>query len=235
MTFSLKTAHALALTAKAVYLDESDAEGWAYEQGYGDFEFFDTAGTQAMVVASEDDCILAFRGTTDLTDWMTNLDVFKHSFKYGNVHEGFDDALCYVQAEIEAFTAMHSDKELYITGHSLGGALATLALAELGRGQLYTFGSPRVGDPTFSKTFKELYRSYRFVNNNDVVPRVPLTGYEHIGSLRHFTVGGKMLIEPSEWRVEWDRIWGRMRWAPMDGIKDHSMDNYVRLIENMLD
>jgi pimeloyl-ACP methyl ester carboxylesterase len=228
----IKTAHALALASKAVYSDESDAESWAYESGYSDFEWFEVEDTQAMVVTSDDKCVLAFRGTTDIADWMTNLDVWKTAYRYGNVHSGFHAALDFVWDEIELLVAQHSDKELHITGHSLGGALATLAMAELQYTQasLYTFGSPRVGDKEFATTFNQLYRTYRFVNNNDVVTRIPLAGYDHIGSLRHFTTAGKMLIEPSDWRVEMDRIWGRMRWAPMDGIKDHDIGGYGDLV-----
>ena len=71
------------------------------------------------------------------------------------------------------------------------------------------------------------------MNNNDIVTRVP-PAYKHIGSLRHFTAGGKMLTEPSTWRVEMDRIWGRIRFRAADGIRDHNMDDYIRLIEGQL-
>jgi len=232
---NIRTAHTLASISKLVYSDESAVENAAYEIGFPEFAWFETDGTQAAVLANDDDCVLAFRGTTDVTDWMTNLDVFKTRGKFGEVHSGFQEAINLVWDDIEPVLAQYGDKNLFITGHSLGGALATLALTELGYGDLYTFGSPRVGDEEFSNIFNHLYDTYRFVNNNDVVTRIPLAGYDHIGSLRHFTTGGKMLIEPGNWRVELDRVWGRMRWAPMDGIKDHSMDNYVRLIENMLD
>lgn len=44
-----------------------------------------------------------------------------------------------------------------------------------------------------------------------------------------------MLIEPSWARIEWDRLWGRVRFRVADGVRDHSMDDYVRLIGNMVD
>jgi len=232
---NIRTAHALAKASKAVYQDESACEEWAVGEGYSDFNWFEEEDTQAMVVATDGLCVLAFRGTTDLGDWMTNLDVFKTRGRFGEVHSGFQDALNLVWDDILVVLEEYGDGDLYITGHSLGGALATLALTELGRGTLYTFGSPRVGDEEFSNIFNHLYKTYRFVNNNDVVPRIPRMGYEHIGSLRHFTTGGKMLIEPSWARIEWDRLWGRVRFRVADGVRDHSMDDYVRLIGNMVD
>lgn len=231
MTFSVKTADALAFISKLVYQDEAEVENEAHNMGFPEFVWFEALDTQAAIFTNDDRCILAFRGTTNVTDWLTNLDVFKAPGPYGQVHHGFQEALNHVWDNIEPAISQH--KELFITGHSLGGALATLATAEWGEGTLYTFGSPRVGDPEFAKYFDAMHPSYRFVNNNDIVPRVPL-GYQHIGSLRHFTVGGKMWVEPSLRWVEWDRLCGRLRFRFGDGVKDHDIDDYISLIEKQL-
>jgi len=231
---NIKTAHTLASISKLVYSDESEVESGAYEMGFPEFAWFDADGTQAAVLSNDEDCVLAFRGTTDITDWMTNLDVFKTRGRFGEVHNGFQEALNLVWDDIEPVLAQYGDKDLYITGHSLGGALATLALTETGQGELYTFGSPRVGDEEFKNIFNHLYKTYRFQNNNDVVPRVPRSGYKHIGSLRYFTVGGKMLAEPGIWRIEMDRFWGRMMRIVADGIKDHDIGEYADLVEEQM-
>ncbi len=73
-------------------------------------------------------------------------------------------------------------RSLWITGHSLGGALAVLATAKLRfeKAQpvsgLYTYGQPRVGDFEFCSRFDQGFGDYtfRFVNFQDIVPRVPL-------------------------------------------------------------
>ena len=76
---------------------------------------------------------------------------------------------------------------IYLTGHSLGGALAQIAAAELGDDQVaacYTFGSPRVGNMYFDLWVKP--PSYRVVNYADIVPQVPLPiGYRHSGDARY--------------------------------------------------
>ncbi|MED6173292.1 hypothetical protein PIB30_058033 [Stylosanthes scabra] len=81
---------------------------------------------------------------------------------------------------------------VYVTGHSLGGALATLLALELSSNQLakrgaisitmYNFGSPRVGNKRFAEVYNEKVKdSWRVVNHRDIIPTVPrLMGYCHV-------------------------------------------------------
>ncbi|XP_061990765.1 uncharacterized protein LOC133709147 isoform X1 [Rosa rugosa] len=81
---------------------------------------------------------------------------------------------------------------VYVTGHSLGGALATLLALELASSQLakhgvisismYNFGSPRVGNKRFADVYNEKVKdSWRVVNHRDIIPTVPrLMGYCHV-------------------------------------------------------
>jgi len=142
MTFSIKTAHVLAGASQAVYLDESEVEDWATDRGFNEFMWFDTHDTQAAVMADDDRCILAFRGTESIADWLTDMDVFKEPGVYGRVHQGFQGALNDVWPEIAPVLAGLSDRELFVTGHSLGAALATLATAEWARGPCILSGLP---------------------------------------------------------------------------------------------
>jgi len=78
------------------------------------------------------------------------------------------------------------NKKLYITGHSLGGAMATICASRMvARGivvsGLYTFGSPRVGDAEFVAHLGTTH--FRFVNNNDIVTKAPplMCGFRHHG------------------------------------------------------
>ena len=109
------------------------------------------------------------------------------------VHCGFLQAFECCEDEIKA--AVHDnvpdDLGLYITGHSLGGALAQIASVVLERPNLaacYTFGSPRVGTWNFDRLVKCPH--YRVINNWDLVPNVPpplYRGYLHSGDPRLLT------------------------------------------------
>jgi len=124
--------------------------------------------------------VLAFRGTQpSIRDVLTDIKAdLIAAVDGGRAHRGFIEAYEQVRGKIEAALATHQRKiPLYITGHSLGGALAMVATRYLGNdstGATYTYGCPRVGDDAFYQSIKTPV--YRVVNAADGVPRVPF-GY----------------------------------------------------------
>lgn len=128
--------------------------------------------------ASEAMLVLAFRGTEKkLADIRTDLKgALGPVATNQKAHTGFYEAFGYVKDKIAADLAKDENKDLplYITGHSLGGALATLAtrfLASDSVGACYTFGGPRVGNAALASSIKTPI--YRVVNASDGVARVP--------------------------------------------------------------
>ena len=124
--------------------------------------------------------VLAFRGTHNVKDWMTNLNAAttqvcsSRRAVLGNVHRGFNEAFLSIRPKILPLLEGDEDLPLFITGHSLGGALATLATWYLNGDNLaacYTFGAPRVGDSGLIDRFRTPI--YRVVNGVDPVPFVP--------------------------------------------------------------
>lgn len=150
--------------------------------------------------------IVAFRGTepSSLYNWVENLDAAHSTLPtarakngVGRVHSGFQDAYESVRTDLIshliALRTQHDRMwrhfELEITGHSLGGALATLLAVELEAlgfriVRVTTFGSPRVGDATFADFWNENFgdRTLRMTHAHDVVPSLPprLLGYHHV-------------------------------------------------------
>jgi triacylglycerol lipase len=154
---------------------------------------FNKDDTQGYLAVRPDQfAVLAFRGTTNFSDWKTNLNGGREPLRPGSlihVHRGFLSAYRCCEHEIaKAVDALPGSRGLYITGHSLGGALAQIASAALERDTLaacYTFGSPRVGTERFDYEVKCPH--YRLVNNWDIVPGVPPAtpwGYWHSGDPR---------------------------------------------------
>jgi len=102
-------------------------------------------------------------------------------------------------------------KPIFIGGHSLGGAVSLPCAFDLDRagltiGGVYTFGQPRVGDKIFAQIYDQVLRdrTFRIVNENDIVPRVPgvLAGYRHCGT-------EILLFNPVGWGVN-PSIWMKL-------------------------
>lgn len=144
---------------------------------------FDNNGTQAILLENDTYIFLGFRGTeaTSMKDIKSD---FKATIKTcetgGKIHTGFDKAFGQVAVEIQQFLNQDEfkDKPLFITGHSLGGALATVATKKLthkgGIASCYTFGSPRIGNVDWATGIKTPI--YRVVNAVDPVTMVPPSG-----------------------------------------------------------
>jgi triacylglycerol lipase len=260
--FSLENAYSLSQASKVVYTNcgsgskpgslEKIVESWGFDSGR--LRCFDAGGTQAFIVGDDQKIILAFRGTEPdkLEDWATDFKIRMTSGPGGDVHRGFARALNFIWGDVEdAVEELRDNRQtLWITGHSLGAALATLATASLKFREnpvivngLYTFGQPRLGSERFADNFNTVFKSraFRFVNNNDLVSRVPPSsfGYSHVGQLRYFDTQGQLHADTqlTWWDHFWDRLEGQLEsylhLTLFDGIKDHSMENYVQLMNNL--
>jgi len=166
-------------------------------------EFFYRENTEAHVAWNNTTIVIFFRGTqlNDIRDIFTDLNLFRKKSDYhGYVHRGFKCALDYVWKDLKNFVdSIKEGREIVITGHSLGGALATICAARMRCKVLYTFGSPRVGNIMFSKNLDKDVHHYRFVNIEDIVPGLPpaLFGYMHSGVLKMISQEGKFFDRPS--------------------------------------
>lgn len=254
--FSLKNTYALALASKLAYESEENIRIKLLQQGFK-VVFINKPDphkadkdTQLFIAHSGSAVVIAFRGTENIKDWLTNAGFDFQNTPNGKIHKGFDNALNSVWNQIvQTLKEVHQyGQPLWITGHSLGGALAALATARLvldidpdiykSVHGLYTFGQPRVGDRTFVKTLDDeiKHRYFRFVNNNDIVPRVPvrLNQYQHGGSMRFFDSTGILHDDIGYWFTFLERIEGsfeqKLDMMP-SFIEHHVIDRHISNIE----
>jgi triacylglycerol lipase len=166
---------------------------------------YNRAGTQAFMakrtgVVGKGMLVLAFRGTEIVpADIYSDVDAVLVTLDgEEKVHRGFLNAFGHVKDIIQADLESYPDIPVYITGHSLGGALAILAtrlLASSSQGACYTFGGPRVGTSQVDDEIKTPI--YRVVNSADAVPRVPpeylINLFILISNIFHITIISKFL------------------------------------------
>mmetsp|Transcript_41813 Transcript_41813/g.65409 ORF Transcript_41813/g.65409 Transcript_41813/m.65409 type:complete len:447 (-) Transcript_41813:200-1540(-) len=235
------------LLSTAAYFGEELVRTWAPEQGYtGGAESIQNANHEAYLFEDNDNLVVAVRGTDDLADWAENL---KLGFKkgdpcceschetHGRVHAGFKrhlDAL-WDQISSAVSSGPRQGKRLWVCGHSLGGAAATLAASRfttlLGRpvAACFTFGAPRVGNQRWASL--QSFRHYRVLNKNDVVPCVPppILGYRHCGTEWYLSRSAQVLESLPAWRRNVDQaIQGLLRLG--SAVGDHCPWEYARVL-----
>jgi triacylglycerol lipase len=158
--------------------------------------------TQVYVAENDQAVVVAFRGseaptTLDgLKDWLlTNANnylilpegqsgtEFVAAGVGARFHRGFLDALAMIWNPL--FAAVDQalktkERPLWITGHSLGGALALLAAWRFQRNflsvhEIITFGAPMIGNDAAAKAFEQAFsgKIFRYVDLEDVVPHLP--------------------------------------------------------------
>jgi len=131
---------------------------------------------------------IAFKGSSNVSDFITNIKFIQKDDSFGipgEIHGGFYNVLENRFHDIVNMMRGHETKKIIITGHSLGGALATILFSYFLvhhpsiQSNLYTFGSPRVGDKAFSTFVSESNRATRIVNRGDLVAMIPVFDYFH--------------------------------------------------------
>src|SRR4051812_36348517 len=144
--------------------------------------------------------VVAFAGSgATIRNWLTDFSFLQvpstlPGCKSCWVHSGFSigwsERRTAVLSAVTSALTSHPSYTLIVTGHSIGGAVGTLAAAELrtlGHSvDLYNYGSPLVGNPAFANFITsqapKLGGNYRMTHVNDPIPQLPptWTGYQHI-------------------------------------------------------
>jgi triacylglycerol lipase len=257
-TFSIINAYYLAKVSAAAYAVDADFDTRIVELGLTSagiiFPPAEVDDIRYFIGTTDQYSVLAFRGTVaaDIHNWLTDADINQVSdpFVAGMVHKGFLDALNGEWPNLlTSIQALPPCRPLWITGHSLGAALATLASSWLAAKSIsvqgvYTYGSPRVGSIAFYSHYKP--NQYRFVNNNDIVPHVPLEVslfglhvflYKHVGTLGYLNRQGQLGEGMSNWETKKAFILNQLsllggNWDQL--IADHSLDRYINAIGSNL-
>jgi len=265
---SKSTAYLLALPSLYIYKDHPPGLG-TFESRFKflfenlstsdpfEIEIYNESGTipydtEVAILSNSSIVIVVFRGTegpTAIKDWLTNaqhwMTAVPDSWGSGkkiSVHKGYYNALSEVYQSVREIVRdrqQNGDRKVFLTGHSLGGALATLCAYRFQKvggidvSGVYTFGAPRVGDKEFSIQYSILHnKTFRWVNNDDFAakmpdhaPPLPLTEpkYYHVGQLNHIYQNKSVKLNHGDFEP-----------GPELSISDHNMAGYCAIMWNRL-
>lgn len=230
--------------ARASYFSRGEAGRLANEIGMPEVRFYDRDGAQAYIFASQHDAIVTCRGTEphEWNDIRADLDaVTDVAETVGRVHRGFKREVDDLWPRLEK-ALQSNERPLWFVGHSLGGAMAAICAGRCKLSHipsnpsgLFTYGAPRIGNRRYVNYVRLPY--FRWVNNNDIVPRVPprLFGYRHAGVEVYLDRNGRVADTTGLVRAR-DRFWGFMRslrrWR-IDHFSDHLMGEYIAAIRGL--
>lgn len=234
--------------SRVAYFTEYHATRLAKKLGFTTVEFYNIDGAEAYRFMNKRDIVFACRGTQpkQYNDIKADARAFPVVAEtIGRVHGGFKGEVDKLWDRIqEDIIREQAKRDVWFTGHSLGAAMSTI-LASRCRGEttivnpqeLFTFGSPRVGWASYINNFP--FKHYRFVNNADIVPRVPfyIMGYRHHGECQYFNHYGNLrnLTGWQRTKDTWRGIFRGIAKGKFDSIADHNIKQYILHIKKMVD
>ena len=222
------------------YLADDQARLAAAELGFTETVYVERDGAQAFLFTTAHDRIVACRGT-EPNEWndikadanaLTDL-----AETVGRVHRGFKREVDDIWPELEDLLQEPDERSIWFTGHSLGGAMTQICagrcrLADIPAWpiEVYTYGSPRVGNVKYAAHNDITH--IRWVNNNDVVTKAPPTwfGYRHRGERMYLDSEGKVrrrLSKRERLREEWKGFKKGLKQRKLDHFSDHAIAAYV--------
>jgi len=244
---------ALAYASQLAYSDaatiSAQLQAWGFDPAR--FTFLNKSDTQGFVTATDEMVLVSFRGTqsNDIWDWMTDARIALRPYQPGLVHIGFYNALNDVWHEMNAAINAGRDhgQSLWVTGHSLGAALAGLAVSRMifeeqtPTNGLYTFGHPRMGNFVFGNGYDTEFmaKTFRYVNDQDIVTRIPprTLGYAHVGQLLFFDQNGRLQNDDHFWNRFLTEIKVGIEGLkkPAGIVEDHAIQRYIDNLQKYLD
>ena len=135
-------------------------------------------------------------------------------FRRAKLHTGFAQAYASIsKGMLRMVKDLYDERErpVFLTGHSMGGALAVTASFDLflklglhpGEIHVSTFGAPRVANAAFRTLYNEhVPNHWRVVIGPDIVTRLPKVGYRHVGKKVLLTASGDLFIDPSSFELK---------------------------------
>jgi triacylglycerol lipase len=229
------------------YLPEKEGVAKFKELGFK-ATFIDNDGSQAYWLVNDDDLVIVCRGTqpTEFKDIAADLKAFPvpSSTGIGKLHAGFKESVDDIWSDVVDLAHDYGKtRTVWCAGHSLGAAMATILAYRLQRADnlpspqaLFTYGSPRCGDKEYIRGMEATgLLAYRFVNNADIVARVPLWPFHHLAGAMYINHYGN--LRTLTFRQSFKDVWrgffvGLKRKEGINFFTNHSITRYAERLEH---
>lgn len=220
------------------YLRDHEAQPVLLEVGFQSVTYVERDGAQAYELGNQHDVVIVCRGTepNEWNDVKADANAFTVVAEtVGRVHRGFKREVDDIWPELEA-TLGDETRDVWFAGHSLGGAMAQLCAARCrlshiaaNPSEVQTFGSPRVATKRYLRHAEVPH--VRWVNNNDIVTRVPprWLRYRHDGKRMYLDRNGEIADMSPRQRSQdrWIGFRDGLHDRRFDHFSDHAISAYV--------
>jgi len=235
----LQNAYALARIARAAYRpDPLDFEP-ALAEEFPARVTFRVERLFAFAASSDEDMVVAFRGTHEDREWLEALAFGQTRWAGGRAHTGVARLVEALWPQLLAalYDTGATTRRVWLTGHSIGGAAALLAALRLEHEgfdlhHVMSFGSPAVTDATALRAARCCIT--RVVNNEDIVPNISwpslMDTYTHAGERILLTASGRVaaLHHSEDLARRMDRVAAIGEGAlPAGPLHDHRIEAYI--------
>ncbi len=224
--------------------------------------FYNGKDAEVAVAVDDDSLFVTFRGSSSEADWMdTNINAGLEDVTMGGrtvrLHTGFHDAWKAAEDDVLSIIKKYPNRDVYISGHSLGGALAQIAAFALDNEYnipvkaVYTFGAPPAGDDNWRTEVMNTALGDTFINYVHPDDPVPFLQYAvdeslltsvlatlassflggDISGLSNLRIAGRTVTVTDSSCEESDPVFNDFEWK----FDDHSMEKYeTNVVENCI-
>lgn len=203
------TAKELATLCEVAYEPFDKAEERFKELDFSTVKYFNADGYAKQPVYAvtgvrneKNTLVIVFPGSNDPSDWLQNVNFYSGGAETAGIHQGFAGAFADNRERVKEVAQDPAVDQIWITGHSMGGALAVICAEYLSKDEeldgklkgVFSFAQPMVARTEYAKLLSDRLgdRHVHFINEHDVVPRLA-PGYVHTGMMIYFR-GEKVLI-----------------------------------------
>ena len=199
--------------------------------------------TRIKIVEFHNNIYICFKGSSNFIDWKTNFDksliTHYHNFHIFSIHKGYYMQYISVSNKIHNYLYNKNFDKLYICGHSLGGALATICSFDLVINNIVhynniyciTFGIPRIGDYNFSLIYN-FYNitTYRIVLSGDPVPKLPINPYYIHSTPSYYLKNNNIYYKPNKIYLAYKKFISYL-FDTKFSFKNHSINQYIHTLD----